>query len=80
MNNDNAYLINVKKMVPAIARCKLYAGFKWALPDVEHLRHLMRHVFENQDEARRKGTLASQQILTKYDLCQIGKIVKEHLM
>ena len=80
MNNDNSYLIRVEKIVPAIARCPLYAGFSWALPDAEHLRKLMRHVFENQEEARRKGMLASKYIMENFSLAKVGEIAKSKLL
>lgn len=35
----------------------------WYLPDVGHLRALLRHAFEHRDEVRRKGAAASEQIL-----------------
>ena len=80
MNNDNSYLIRVKELVPAIARCKLYSGFKWALPDIDHLKQLMRHVYENRDEALIKGQKASRHVSARYSLSQIGKIAKGYLM
>jgi glycosyltransferase involved in cell wall biosynthesis len=33
---------------------------QWAQPDVEHLRALMRHVYEHPDEAREKGRRARE--------------------
>lgn len=40
-----------------------YAGCgHWALPDFEHVEHLMRRVYENPMEAETKGFLASQHV------------------
>jgi len=80
MNNDNSYLIRVERIVPAIARCPLYAGFNWALPDVEHMRKLLRHVYENQEEAKAKGMRASKFILEKYSLAKTAEIAKNYLI
>lgn len=54
------YPIRVQHMEPAIAKCPYYEGFRWALPDLDHLRELMRHVFENRDEARARGAAAAE--------------------
>lgn len=53
------YPIEVQTMEPAIAKCEYYEGFNWALPDLEHLRAQMRHVFENRAEAEAKGRAAA---------------------
>ncbi len=79
MTSDNSYLIRVEKLVPAIARCPLYAGFNWALPDVKHLRQLMRQVYEDQAEAKRIGAKASEHILREYSLVKVAEIAKKHL-
>ena len=62
MTADNAYPLPVKQLVPAVAKCPYYTGFRWADPSYPDLRRLMRHVFENQAEARNKGERASQEI------------------
>jgi glycosyltransferase involved in cell wall biosynthesis len=35
---------------------------QWAEPDYEHLRHLMRWLYEHRDAAKAKGRLASQRV------------------
>ena len=62
MTEDNAYPLPVDALVPAIAKCPYYAGFNWAEPSYAHLRRLLRHVYENQAEARAKGARASREI------------------
>ena len=62
MNSYNAYPLQVKKLIPAVAKCPYYKGFKWAEPDADHLSALMRHVFENQEEARAKGARAAADV------------------
>jgi len=80
MNNENSYLINVERIVPAMARCPLYSGFSWALPDVSHLKKLMRHVYQNQDESRTKGVVASKYIMDNFSLTKVGEIAKRTLL
>ena len=62
MNEANAYPLQVERIVPAKAKCPYYEGFNWAQPSYEHLRALMRHVFENPDEARAKGARAAADV------------------
>jgi hypothetical protein len=38
-----------------------YLG-KWAEPDYEHLRALMRHLYEHPEEAAEKGRLAAERV------------------
>jgi len=66
MNAENAYPLPVDRLVPAEAKCPYYQGFKWAEPSYYHLRRLMRHVFENQAEARAKGQRASHDMLQNW--------------
>jgi GT2 family glycosyltransferase len=61
-----AYPLSIEGLVPAEAKCPYYWGFKWAVPSYEHLRALMRHVYDNREEARLKGTRASAEVLGKW--------------
>jgi hypothetical protein len=80
MNNENSYLLKVERIVPAMARCPLYSGFNWALPDVTHLRQLMRHVYTNKEEAHRRGMIASQYIMDNFSLVKVGEVAKRILL
>lgn len=55
-----SYPVRVARLIPAVAKCPYYAGFAWADPDVEHLAHLMRYVYEHRDEARAVGARAAE--------------------
>ena len=66
MKAENAYPLRVDRLVPAQAKCPYYAGFSWAQPSYQHLRHLMRHVFDNQREARAKGERASHDVMNNW--------------
>jgi glycosyltransferase involved in cell wall biosynthesis len=55
-----AYPLRVKRLVDAHDKCPYYEGFRWAEPDVEHLQHLMRRVYENPSEARARGEAATR--------------------
>ena len=66
MNHGNAYPIQVERIVPAEAKCPYYKGFGWAQPSYEHLRALLRQVFENPGEARAKGMRAAEEVRAKW--------------
>jgi GT2 family glycosyltransferase len=61
-----SYPLRIRGIVPAEAKCPYYEGFSWADPDPEHLRHLLRHIFENREEARAKGASAAREIEEKW--------------
>jgi GT2 family glycosyltransferase/glycosyltransferase involved in cell wall biosynthesis len=61
-----AYPLRVKSTIPAVAKCPYYEGFSWADPDPEHLRFLLREVYENRDEARRRGEAAAREMAQKW--------------
>jgi len=61
-----AYPLRVRGTIPAVAKCPYYDGFRWADPDPEHLRALLRHVFENREEAARRGAAAAREMAEKW--------------
>jgi len=79
ISNDTAYLLDVERLRPAEAKCPYYEGFNWAEPSYEHLRSLMRHVFENRDEAKTLGVRASAEVLTKWSWKQSVKKILARL-
>ncbi len=71
MTQENSYLIPaVEAAVPEQERhgMQAYAGHQWFEPDLDGLRTHLRYVFENQDEARRRGALASAEVREKFGL------------
>lgn len=76
IKEENAYLLNVERLKAAEGKCPYYKGFNWAEPSYEHLRSLLRHVYENRDEARMKGVRASEEVLNKWTWQQsVKKII-----
>jgi glycosyltransferase involved in cell wall biosynthesis len=61
-----AYPLGVEGLVPAEAKCPYYKGFNWAEPSYQQLRALMRHVYENREEAKLKGARAAAEVLSKW--------------
>ena len=56
--DQNSYPLKHKEITPARTDSGAVTRY-FAEPDVEHLRELMRHVFENREEAKQKGIRAS---------------------
>lgn len=59
LNDENAYLITVETLEhipPSGNRIdEVYRGHRWALPSIDHLQQLMREVYDNYDQALKKG-------------------------
>jgi glycosyltransferase involved in cell wall biosynthesis len=60
MTNENSLPLQIDGLIPAAAKCPYYEGFRWAQPSYEHLRSLLRWVYEHQNEARAFGERAAQ--------------------
>lgn len=58
-DDEVGFPIRVARTIPAVARCPFYEGWEWADPDEDHLRALMRDVYEKPQEASAKGAAAA---------------------
>jgi GT2 family glycosyltransferase len=74
-----AYPLRVRRLVPAMAKCPYYLGFRWADPDPEHLRFLLRHVYENRDEARARGQAAAMEMAASWTWEAAARRIVERL-
>jgi glycosyltransferase involved in cell wall biosynthesis len=79
MTDANSYPLQVGKLAPAVAKCPYYEGFKWAEPDTGHLKRLLRHVYENPEEARAKGARAALDARERWSLKYCGKHISQRL-
>jgi glycosyltransferase involved in cell wall biosynthesis len=66
LHNANSYLIDYK-LAPTPLDLELFAGQKWADPDVDHLRSLMRHVYTHRCEAKEKAQVGRKEIVEKFN-------------
>jgi radical SAM protein with 4Fe4S-binding SPASM domain len=84
MNRDNSYLIDIDGIVPVseeqVRDNPLYEGQSWAEPSVAHTRRLMRHVFENRDEARQKGRSSREHILNNFTIHHAAAKIADRLL
>ena len=79
MTNQNSYPLRIKGLIPADAPDTMFKGHKWADPDRDHLRELMRHVMSHPDEARQKGIQARKDMVDKFCPACINTILVAHL-
>jgi glycosyltransferase involved in cell wall biosynthesis len=79
LHPGSAYPLRVLRTVPAVAKCPYYAGFRWAEPDPEHLRHLLREVYEQRDEARRRGAAAAREMAERWTWRHAARRIRERL-
>lgn len=79
MNESLAYPLQIARLIPAVAKCPYYEGFRWAEPDEDHLVHLLRHVYENRAEAAEKGQRASAEVLSKWTWRHAAEKIKARL-
>lgn len=76
VNETNGWLINVKEMTPSLSEPKhIYEYTKWAVPDVEHLKKLMRYAFEHKDECKNKGLKGMELIHKEYTWTKTADII-----
>ena len=79
-NNKNSYLIDCRETPVTNMIFDVYNGHMvWGDPDLMHLRKLMRRVFENQEEAKKKGKKARQDIVKNYNQKTISSIIINRL-
>lgn len=78
-NADVGYPLKIRSLIPAVAKCPYYSGFRWADPDEEHLRYLLRYVYEHRQEASVKGLRASQEAHARWTWNHTGRRILELL-
>lgn len=80
---ENSYLIDVlgfeetdEEMIRITPN---YAGQKWATPSEEHLRKLMRYVYEHHSEACQKAKIGREFLKQNFNWKLIGEKIIEHI-
>ena len=73
------YPLRIRRTVPAVAKCPYYEGFAWADPDPEHLRYLLRFVYESREEARSRGRAAAEEMAERWTWDQAASRIVERL-
>lgn len=81
--HKNSYLIDVEKFDIMDNKTNLhvdfYKGQKFAFPSVEHLKKILRHVFYNQENAKKKGWRARMDCVEKWTWKRAGERIAKRL-
>lgn len=68
LNDRNSFLIDATvESTPANVDIEVFAGQRWAEPNVEHLRELMRYVFNHRQEAKARASVGTQEMYRLWD-------------
>ncbi|MBX3400269.1 MAG: glycosyltransferase family 4 protein [Gemmataceae bacterium] len=79
MTSENSYLVDYR-LVELTEDIDPYPkGSVWAEPSVEHTAELMRRVFENREEARRKGERAKLELRESLSIKAAGARMRSRL-
>ena len=77
MDDRNSFLIDYK-LVPIEQTAGPYTkGAMWAEPDINHLRKLMRRVFEDAGERQNRASAAAETIRMKFSSKEAGRRMEE---
>lgn len=77
MTLENSLPLKIDGLIPAVAKCPYYDGFRWAQPSYEHLRTLLRWVYEHKSEARAIGERAAQDAAKHWTWLQAARQISE---
>ncbi|MCM3410147.1 glycosyltransferase [Metabacillus litoralis] len=81
MNDENSYLIDVERL-SVINNDTMpfhFQGHQWAEPSIDHLRKLMRYVYENKKDTIRKSLMAQRYIQENFAPEIVGEKVYNRL-
>lgn len=80
MRPDNSFLIRVRALVDLRGEDALQRdGQRLAEPDLEHLRELMRRVYEHRSEAQERGERGAAHIRSKYTRERVTSLMVKRL-
>jgi len=79
MRPDNSYLVRVRALVDSRDDELQRGDKKLAEPDVEHLRELMRRVFELRAEAKERAARGAVHVRARNSPARVGALMAERL-
>jgi glycosyltransferase involved in cell wall biosynthesis len=79
MSESNSYLVRYE-LTDIPSGCDPYPpSVEWAAPDLDHAAELMRYVYENPEEAERRGARARKDLLERHSLERTAEFLRERL-
>jgi glycosyltransferase involved in cell wall biosynthesis len=79
MNKNNSFAIPIDGYAHAYGPCCFESWQMWAEPSISETRKLMRHVFENREEAKEVGRQARHDVFSRYCRSTVISQVNERL-
>jgi glycosyltransferase involved in cell wall biosynthesis len=79
MTPENSYLCPARRCEVGPEREPYPASSHWSEPDIEAARHLLRHVYEHQNEARNKGQRAATDIRSLHSPTSAAPVIRGRL-
>lgn len=79
MTAENSYLVRHTETLVGAEGENYPAHGTWAEPDLDHAAQLMREVWEDQAEARRRGERAQREIAEHFSLDAVGRAARGRL-
>jgi hypothetical protein len=82
LDESVGYPIKIDGLVPVAGGSDSmwwFRGLKWAQPSLQHLVHLMHHVYDNREEAAAKGAAARARMIERYGPEAIADVLVKEL-
>ena len=80
MNAESAYLVDYAMTEIEADHGPYKKGRSWAEPDIGHAAELMRHVYENRDEASARGRKGREEIVRLLHPRVVGDAIRRRLV
>lgn len=82
MKEDNSFLINIEGLVPVDPNGMPphFHGHCWAEPSIDHLKELMRYVYNHPAEAKQKGVEARRYLFPRFSRQTIGQQIYQQMI
>lgn len=80
LNGENSYPLNAER-VATVKKSEnpAYIGHQWAEPSHQHLKKLMRFVFQHRDEAAAKGRQARRDVAERFSQEVVSSLIIKRL-
>jgi glycosyltransferase involved in cell wall biosynthesis len=79
MDNKNSFLVPFELSETKKSSKPYPSGLEWAEPDIDEAARLMRHVYENPEEARERGARGKMRIRKEHSPQRTAEFIAERL-
>jgi glycosyltransferase involved in cell wall biosynthesis len=75
MTESNSYLVDYRLVAVGPGNAPYHADYAWAEPDTAHMAALLRQVYDNREESRRRGEAGRKTITNDYAADAIASLM-----